>query len=92
MDTCSRATDFDTTLVALDAAGDRIVACGDDGCGLQSKIAFSAQVGDVFVLRVAGFRRATGMGLTLLQWRAEAVQHGQGHRDARWCITPRAFR
>jgi len=63
VDTCSRATDFDTTLVALNAAGDRIVTCGDDGCGVQSKMAFAAQIGDVFVLRVAGFRRATGTGI-----------------------------
>ena len=66
IDTCSNATDFDTTLVALTLAG-QVVECGDDFCNTKSKITVAIEAGQELILRVAGFRRATGMGILNVQ-------------------------
>jgi hypothetical protein len=64
IDTCSSTTDFDTTLTAL--IGGSVLACNDDACGFRSKIVLPVRVGDVVLVRVAGFRRATGVGVLLV--------------------------
>jgi len=61
IDTCSASTDFDTTLVAYTPGG-QILECGDDFCEVRSKIVVGVTEGQEVIVRVAGFRRATGVG------------------------------
>ena len=62
IDTCSSLTNFDTTLTVFNST-DGLVTCNDDSCNTRSKVEFDASQGDIFLLRVAGFRSATGVGL-----------------------------
>lgn len=61
-DTCSFGTDFDTTLAVFAQCAMPFleIACDDDGCGTLSRVAWSAEAGRTYYLRVSGVHGETG--------------------------------
>ena len=63
IDTCSGAC-FDTMLAVYDGgdcpAAPPVLACGDDSCGLQSRVQVQVTAGRPYTIRVGGFQGATG--------------------------------
>jgi hypothetical protein len=53
---------FDTALAIFDACGGTELGCNDDFCGLQSQLIISVTEGTTYLIRVAGFDGATGIG------------------------------
>ncbi|MCA3005830.1 MAG: hypothetical protein LW650_11890 [Planctomycetaceae bacterium] len=51
---------FDTTLAVYNACATTPVACNDNGCGLASRLQFSAVAGNTYLIRLAGNNGATG--------------------------------
>jgi hypothetical protein len=62
--TCGSTGSYDTVLAAYSGACGAMtqLACNDDtsGCGLLSRITFSATAGQTYYIRVAGYNGATG--------------------------------
>jgi hypothetical protein len=51
---------FDTTLAVYTACGGNAIACNDNGCGLASRLQWTATGGQTYLIRVAGNNAATG--------------------------------
>jgi hypothetical protein len=59
VETCER-TDVDTKIAVYDgcqcpADSSRLVACDDDGCGVQSRATFQTQIGASYLIRIGNF-------------------------------------
>jgi subtilisin family serine protease len=61
--TCSLAS-WDTVVAVYSGSCGALTqrACNDDACGTQSRAAFSATAGQVYLIRVGGYNGATGTG------------------------------
>ncbi|MGD2017245.1 MAG: hypothetical protein PVJ89_03965 [Planctomycetota bacterium] len=62
-DLCGSSYDTALTLYSGSCSALNEIACNDDSCGLQSSItATSVAVGNVYLVRIAGFNGGTGFG------------------------------
>lgn len=57
---------FDTTLSVRDACGGVELACNDDDCGYQSRLAVYLAAGRTVLIRIAGYRGAIGEYIVLV--------------------------
>ena len=61
IDTCSDATDYDTTLSVWDSCNGNILACNDDACpDFKSEITFFAIAHESYFIRVSGWQGDSG--------------------------------
>ncbi len=77
---------YDTRLAAYSgcacpATNDRLIACGDDYCGLlalQSQVSFPVTAGQTYLIRVGGYGLDAGFGALTIVCGAEAGLCGNG--------------
>lgn len=77
-DTCS-GTSIDTKIVVYNTMtctpmDDAVLGCNDDGCGVQSRVAFNAVAGQRYLIRIGTYPGAPAGGAGVLRMSFEAGQ------------------